>query len=231
MTGGIDPVLRAGPLVFVDDLDAPQLTDTDHHHLARVLRLRVGDRLCVGDGRGCWRTASLGDSLGDLGEIREVPAPQTPVTVAVALAKGSRTDMMVQKLTELGVDAIVVLHATRSVVRWQPADAPARLARLQRVAREAAMQARRVWLPEVSGPSTPAQVLAHRGAAAALAEPGGPPLGPEVSTVLIGPEGGWDPGELDAGSPTVGLGPTVLRIETAAIAAGVLLCARRHTVA
>lgn len=227
MTGGIDADLRAGPLVFVDDLDAPRLSPADRHHLSRVLRLRDGDRLCVSDGAGRWRTASLGEPLGDLGVVHEVAAPSPPVTVALALAKGSRTELVVQKLTELGVDAIVLLHTERSVVRWSPADAPARVERMARVAREAAMQSRRVWLPTVSGPVTPAQVLADHGEAAALAEPGGPGLAPGITTVLVGPEGGWGPTELSSWSRTVGLGPTVLRIETAAIAVGALLCARR----
>jgi len=227
VTGDLDPTLRAGPLVFVDDVDDPGLHERDRHHLARVLRLRSGDALCVCDGRGRWRTASFGEPLGGLGPVNHTPAPSPALTVAVAMAKGSRTELVVRKLTELGVDTIALLHTERSVVRWSSADTPGRLERMERVAREAAMQSRRLWLPTVVGPLSASEVVTQGGASVAMAEPGGSALGAGITTVLVGPEGGWSPAELALDVPTVGLGRTVLRIETAAMAVGALLCARR----
>ena len=97
------------------------------------------------------------------------------------------------------------------------------------------MQSRRVWLPEVAevadvaemagGGASGAAVAAAEGVAAATL--GGPPLSLRWPTVLIGPEGGWAPAELPSGLPVVGLGPHVLRTETAAIVAGALLVAAR----
>ena len=87
------------------------------------------------------------------------------------------------------------------------------------------------WLPEVGGLTTVAEVLASRDAAhVAMAHPGGVAVSLERPVVLVGPEGGWAPEELAVGLPTVGLGPTVLRVETAAVAAGVLLCGLRSGV-
>lgn len=145
--------------------------------------------------------------------------------MAFAVVKGQRPEWAVQKLTEIGVDRIVPLLAARSVVRWPPGEAGGQLARLRRVAREAAMQSRRVWLPEVAG-VTPFDAMAAE-AGAALAQPGAGPPGLAHPVVLIGPEGGWDDAELAAAPALVGLGPSVLRTETAALVAGTLLCALR----
>lgn len=229
---GAAPDGRGGPHAFVADLSAPLLDDADLHHLARVLRLRDGDPMTVGDGRGAWRPARfrLYPGVGPEadGEVVEVPAPERPVAVGFSLIKGGRPELVVQKLTELGVDRILPLAAERSVVRWDDAKAAANLERFRRVAREAAMQSRRVHLPEVVAVGRPADVVA--GPAVAVAEPGGEPLGSpgadSVDVVLVGPEGGWTDDEL-AGRRTVGLGSTVLRAETAAIAAGTLLVALR----
>ena len=101
------------------------------------------------------------------------PAADPPVTVAFAPPKGDRPEWAVQKLTELGVDRIVPLVAARSVVRWTGDRAAAPVERLRRVAREAAMQSRRAWLPVVEEPSSFAAVAARPGAALAVA--GGDP--------------------------------------------------------
>jgi 16S rRNA (uracil1498-N3)-methyltransferase len=87
------------------------------------------------------------------------------------------------------------------------------------------MQSRRVWLPVVDGVAEVQAVATEPGAA--LAHPGGRPPSLARPMVLVGPEGGWDEEELAAGLPLVGLGPSVLRTETAAVVAGALLCALR----
>ena len=154
-----------------------------------------------------------------------MPRAQPEVTVAFAVVKGQRPEWAVQKLTEIGVDRIVPLLAARSVVRWPPGEAGTQVARLRRVAREAAMQSRRAWLPAVDG-VTPFTALAAEWGVA-LAHPGGdkPTLARPV--ILIGPEGGWDDTEVGAGLPLVDLGPSVLRTETAAMVAAALLCGMR----
>lgn len=148
-----------------------------------------------------------------------------PLTVVFAPPKGDRPEWAVRKMTELGVDRIVPLLADRSVVRWSGDRASGPLARLRRVAREAAMQSRRVRLPEVEEPCSFEAVATRPGAV--LAVPGGEPPSLGHPVVIVGPEGGWSPEEEAAGLPTLGLGPGVLRTETAAVAAVALLAALR----
>ncbi|MEA2685625.1 MAG: rRNA (uracil1498-N3)-methyltransferase [Actinomycetota bacterium] len=215
--------------VFVADLAAPELAAGDRHHLERVLRLRAGEEVTASDGAGRWVTCRWGGGaapgLSVDGPVVVEAAPSVLVAVAFAPVKGDRPEWAVQKLTELGVDRIVPLVAARSVVRWTGERAAGPLERWRRVAREAAMQSRRVWLPVVEEPVGFEEAAGWPGAALAVA--GGDPPSLARPTVLVGPEGGWDPDELAAGLPTVGLGPNVLRTETAAVAAATLLVALR----
>jgi len=210
---------------FVDDLDAPELSPEDVHHLERVLRLRVGEELTVSDGCGGWRRCRFGPALEPIGDVRHDPRQSPLITVAFAVVKGQRPEWAVQKLTEIGVDRIVPLVSNRSVVRW-PVGAPcAHVDRLRRVAREASMQSRRTWLPLVGDVATFASMAVEAGVS--LAHPDGDPPSLLRPTVLIGPEGGWDAAELGAVLPRVRLGAHVLRTETAALVAGTLLAALR----
>lgn len=217
--------------VFVDDLDVLALDAGDAHHLSRVLRLRTGERVTASDGRGSYRWCRWADGvLEPDGVAAFVPAPEPQVGVAFAIVKGDRLDWMVQKLTELGVDRLLPLSAERCVVQWDAEKAAAQVDRMRRIVREASMQSRRVRLPEVE-PLTPAAAVLHRPEvlradfdAPAFELPAGAP----TVMVAIGPEGGWSPSERALPATGVGLGDTVLRAETAAIAAGVLLVDRRR---
>lgn len=223
---GAPPTGTDGPHVFVDDVERPRLDEGDRHHLERALRVRPGDTFTVSDGRGRWRLCRLGAAGPEpVGEVVEVAAPAPALTVAFALTKGQRPELTVQKLTELGLDRIVPFAAARSVVRWDADRSERHVERLGRVAREAAMQCRRVHLPEIAGVVDFPAAAAIPGAV--LADRGGRALGAGDTAVLVGPEGGWDEGERACGLPAVDLGPHVLRAETAAIAAGTLLAALR----
>lgn len=215
---------RRVPLAFVADLEAPELTPGDRHHLERVRRLRPGDALTVGDGAGRWRGVAFGPTLEPTGGVLSVPASPPDLTVAVALVKGERPEWAVQKLTEVGVDRIVAFAAARSVVHWDPAKAARNVVRLRTIAREAAAQCHRPWLPEVDL-TTFAMVAGLPGAA--LAHPDGGPPSLTRPTLLVGPEGGWSPEEEAAVPDHVVVGIHVLRAETAAVVAGALLAALR----
>jgi 16S rRNA (uracil1498-N3)-methyltransferase len=219
------PADHPGPLVFVDDVEAPQLGPEDRHHLERVLRLRSGAPITVGDGRGRFRPARLGPAVEPTGPVVDVPAAVPALTVGFALSKGDKPELVVQKLTELGIDRIVPFRAARSVVRWDDAKAAKAVERLRLVARSAAAQCHRPWLPQVAEVASLADLLAEPGVA--VVDRGGGPLPAGTPTLLVGPEGGWEPGEVPAGVTRVGLGAHVLRAETAAIAAGVRLTADR----
>jgi 16S rRNA (uracil1498-N3)-methyltransferase len=216
-----------GPLVFVADLEHPVLTDDDHHHLARVRRVRDGHEVLLADGTGRWRRARFAGAEPEVvGEIATAPLASPPVGVGFALVKGQKPELVVQKLTELGVDRIVPFTASRSVVRWDQAKARASLARFERVAREAAMQSRRPRLPTVEPVGTFHALAARPGACRADADGAPPSL--DHPLVLVGPEGGWSDEERSVALPLVSLADGVLRAETAAIAAGVLLTSLRR---
>jgi 16S rRNA (uracil1498-N3)-methyltransferase len=235
---------RAVAHAFVNDLARPVLPDEDVHHFSRVLRLREGETVSVSDGRGGSRLCEwLGGPLGPIGEPTWEPPPLPAITVCFALTKGERPEWAVQKLTEAGADKVVVMVTGRCVSRWAPGSEGRHLERLREVARQAAMQSRRLWMPTVDGP-TDFSALAHEFSAlvpdesqpdggVALAVPGGAPLSLSTPTVLVGPEGGWTEGELASVPPAhhVGLGPNVLRAETAALASALLLVAMRSGLA
>ena len=220
----VEPPARRSSALVLGDPVAPVLVGSAEHHLRRVLRLRDGAEVAVTDGAGRWRPCRLaGQLIEPDGDVVIEPRTDPPITIAVAVPKGDRAEWMVQKCTEVGVDRIVLLSAARSVVRWDDERAARHLDRLRLVASEAAMQSRRVWLPEVVGPVAADSVLPS----AVAAEPGARPLVPADTTVAIGPEGGWSPEELSLAGDTVSLGPHVLRVETAAVVATALLVAGR----
>lgn len=264
----VSELRSAAALAFVEDLDNPELAPADARHLSAVLRLRAGEVVVASDGAGRARRClfvpgrprgratgalpaeSASARLEPAGPPTTLSPPLPRVAVGFALVRADRTDAVVRQLTELGVDRIVPLLAARSVARAEGEDGPRRAARLGRVAREAAMQARRWVLPEITAPLPLAEAVAELASATgtlgdggggaagpalvgegavALAEPGGDPLPPGTTAVLVGPEGGFTEEELALVPSRVGLGPFVLRTETAAVAAGALLVAARAT--
>jgi 16S rRNA (uracil1498-N3)-methyltransferase len=257
VTAGIAAIAvraAAAAQVFVDDPSHPTLAPDDVHHLGRVLRLRAGEEVIVSDGAGHWaRTRWRGGEAGQAGEaagkageagalealrggtgpggdgaVQFEDAASPVLTVAFAPTKGERPEWVVQKLTELGIDRIVPLVSERSVVRWGATRGRTAVERLRRVAREAAGQCRRVWLPEVSEVVT-FSALAGLGAPGevVLAQLSGDRLSAAQRVVAVGPEGGWSGDELTSGLPTVGFGLSVLRAETAAVTAGALMVSLR----
>lgn len=214
-------------------LDGPE-----GRHAATVRRLRAGEELTLSDGHGglarCAVTGVDRDTVA-LAVARRwtEPAPTPRVTVAQALVKGDRGELAVELATEAGVDEIVPWRAQRCVAKWEHGPRGERaLARWRAAAREAAKQARRAWCPPVAEPvDTPAlatrvavadlALVLHESATARLTDV---PL-PDTGDVLlvVGPEGGIAPAELDAlegaGAELVRLGETVLRTSTAGPAA------------
>jgi 16S rRNA (uracil1498-N3)-methyltransferase len=223
---GTDPDGSGGPHAFVDDLASPVLADVDRHHLSRVLRLRDGDPLTIGDGHGAWRPARFGPEIEVTGDVVVVAAPSEPVTVGFALLKGSRIDDVTRHLTELGVDVIVPMTTERCVVQWDTAAAHKRQQRLVRISVEAAMQCRRAWLPTIEGVRPFTEVVERPGAV--VAQMGAPPVAGGARCLLVGPEGGFTDSEVARASAAASLGAHVLRAETAALAAGTLLTDRRR---
>jgi 16S rRNA (uracil1498-N3)-methyltransferase len=243
----VEGELRPGNLV--------ELERNTASHLAKVLRARSGDELVLFNGDGREFAASIESVRGSrvsasINSARSVDR-ESPlkVTLIQCVPRGDRMDFVVQKATELGVERIVPVLSQRSVVRLDAAQAAAKQAHWRAVAVSACEQCGRNRLPAVEAPQPLLNYLGAMtpqkapGALRLILEPegedpesgarsigvaaGGPVAHAEIA---IGPEGGFSPEELDAfhlsAFAALGLGPRVLRTETAAIAAIVMLQTR-----
>ena len=212
-------------------------------HAAAVARVRVGERIAVGDGAGF---VAVGVVLAadpkrvelEVQEVRVDPEPVPPLALVQALAKGGRDELAVQMATELGVSVVVPWQAERSVSRWDAGKAAKGRERWQQIVREASKQAIRSRIPVVEQLATGDALAASAGDAQLLV------LDPTADTrlasvdlandrpihLVVGPEGGISPRELaaleDAGAQRVRLGTEVLRTSTAGAAALAVLNAR-----
>jgi 16S rRNA (uracil1498-N3)-methyltransferase len=217
----------AAAQVFVECLEAPVPGADDAHHLRRVLRLRDGEHVVACDGAGSWRRCAVhGEGLEPIGPIVADPPVDAPVAVWLPALKGDRAEWAVAKLTELGVDEIGLLSCVRGTVRLDEAGAARVLSRWRRVAREAAAQSRRTRLPALVGPCG---VGAAADGGAVRCDLDGALDAGGARALLVGPEGGWADDERAGAAASVSLGDTVLRTETAAVTAAVLLCAARRS--
>jgi len=242
---GHAPFFFAEPAV----LAAAHLTieGEDARHLAVVRRASPGDLVRISDGRGTIADARLTSvtpaSVGaEVLERTVTPAPSPRVAVHQGLAKGDKVDGVIRHLVEMGVDGIVVFEAGRSVARWDGARQAAAGRRWATIAREAAKQSHRAWLPVLAGPlpeteaaAAPAGgglgLVAHPAAGSrlrdVLADRAAAPGGLESVWVVVGPEGGLSEDEVAtftaAGAVPVSLGPQILRTETASVVAAALV--------
>ena len=238
------PVHLAASLDGVAPGDLVEVTGDEAHHAVAVRRLRVGEAVLLTDGRGTavvGRVSATGTRVlvVQAGEVRRVARALPSVTVVQALPKGERGELAVEVLTEIGVDQIVPWAAARCVAVWRGERAEKSHARWAATAREAAKQSRRTWFPVVTPLATTGDVADHLRAAGlgvVLHEEAETPLAsldlPAAGeiVVVVGPEGGLTPTELDAftaaGAVTARLGPEVLRSSTAGLAAVAALLAR-----
>ncbi|MFZ4794774.1 MAG: 16S rRNA (uracil(1498)-N(3))-methyltransferase [Blastocatellia bacterium] len=223
-----------------------RLTAEESHHLARVLRLREGEMVSAFDGLGNeWECeiAAIHKSecrLSILKKLETVVESPLRLTLAQALVKGEKFDLVVQKATELGVSRILPVITEHCEIRISEERSEQRLQRWQRISLGAIKQSGRRRLVEIDQPvkfqqfcrdlqGEPALIFSEKtGSEKTGSEKTGrglPPLAAQDSglTVVIGPEGGWSDGELDLatslGLIPVHLGPRILRTETAAITA------------
>jgi 16S rRNA (uracil1498-N3)-methyltransferase len=215
--------------------DLVSLTGAEAKHAAVVRRLRVGEQVTIGDGRGVWLQGVVEEVAPARVDVRVSersvhPSPTPRIALAQALAKGDRDELAVQAACELGVDEIVPWQAGRSVSRWEGPKAVKGRERWATIVREAAKQAHRPWVPEVSVPASTGDLATRAGSERVLI------LDPSATTrlseivaddrdimLVVGPEGGVSDDELArltaAGAERVLLGDTVLRTSTAGPAA------------
>lgn len=204
-------------------------------HAAVVRRIRTGERVLLGDGEGAGVRGEVVESsrVGIVVRVDELLAPPAGtlrVVVVQALAKGERSDVAVEALTELGVDEILAWQASRSVVRWDN-KVDKGLAKWRGAATSATKQSRRLRIPRVGFADS--QAVARRLAAADLAlvlhEDATRPLRATSlpargeCVVVVGPEGGISPAELElfagVGAHQVSVSDAVLRTSTAGLVA------------
>jgi 16S rRNA (uracil1498-N3)-methyltransferase len=235
------------PRLYIErDLDGASITldEREAHYLGRVLRLQNGDQVVVFNGHGAERQASV-ESLQRRGATLALGATHAPLlesalelTLVQALPKSDAMDLIVQKATELGVGSLVPVYTEFSVVKLDAERAARRLDHWQKIARSACEQCGRHRPPRIEAPAQLAEALAalpadsarfalDPSADTALAAQPAPQRG---LVIAIGPEGGFgslDWRRLDAAQFVhLTLGPRVMRAETAALAACVLVQSR-----
>jgi 16S rRNA (uracil1498-N3)-methyltransferase len=243
------------PLFLLDGLADPlpmvgaylTLAGDEGRHAAVVRRIRRGEMIMIGNGRGRGVRGVVVDVGANLvvevtDHLTSPPEPRCFVA-AQALAKGDRSELAVEMMTEMGVHEIVPWQASRSIVRWSPERTARSLARWRSTVREAAKQSRRLVVPQVSEPMTTQQLAhlaasvdlaltLHKEGAASLAEVDLPTTGTVL--IIIGPEGGISAEELSeltqAGAQPVSISDGVLRTSTAGVVALAGLKLRRRPV-
>lgn len=220
-----------------------RLDGEEHHHLSRVLRARTGRQVWLMDEEGNSFRAEV-TAIGRhetrlfvLGE-EERKAAAIRIVLGQALIKSKNMDLVIQKATELGVQAVFPVEASRSVLRLKEGDG-GKLERWRKIALESAKQSRRTDVPSIHAPQSLSVFLGSREEPDKyiLCEVGGVPFGriladravapsvPENSGValLVGPEGGWNREEteqaIERGFQAISLGERILRSETAALTA------------
>lgn len=220
-----------------------QITGEEAHYVLRVLRLRSGDGIFIFDGLGneheaVLETAERGSALLRLGRsIDRNTEPAARISLAQALPKGDKMDLIVQKCTEAGATDILPFSSARGIPRVKDGVQTGRLSRWRRIAREAAEQSGRTYLPDVTEIVDLDHIAETVGsydlclvAWEKSAEPLKTVLGrvsrkPDSILLVVGPEGGFTTGEIEmlksSGALDISLGPRILRTETA----GVLLTA------
>ena len=215
--------------------DRVAITGTEARHAVTVSRLAVGESIAIGNGAGLIVsgpivTAEHTELVIDVAEVVEAPRRTPAVFLAQALAKGDRDELAVQAATELGVDGVIPWTAARSISRWEGAKIAKGRDRWSAVVREASKQSLRAWIPDVLDLVTTKQLVRlAEGARMLVLEPTAALTLGELETddrdliLVVGPEGGISPQELDAlaaaGASVVRMGDEVLRTSTAGPAA------------
>jgi 16S rRNA (uracil1498-N3)-methyltransferase len=221
------------------------LTGSEAHHARDVLRMRVGEKLVIFNGRGREITAEVVDLGSDEIGLRKLHETETPplqcrIILGQAIPKGKNMDFIVQKAVEIGAAEIVPIISDRTVVQVNAQSAAQKQSKWKQIAVEAAKQCGQNWLPHVHAPRKLAEVFSSRAGESfdlqliGSLQPGARHLKkvladysserqhrPRTVLMLVGPEGDFTPAELALahrhGCQPITLGPIVLRVETAAI--------------
>ena len=216
------------------DKEHVKLEPEDEHHLLHVMRMRQGDEIEV-VANGVLYLCNIGSTnpltIYVVHEIETDVELNVDVTLLFALTKGDRTDLVVQKATELGVKRIALIQSERTVVRYEEKDIAKKCARYQKIMKEASEQSHRLIVPEMMGifnlKKLPKEVfsdLNYVGYEKDASDVNGMFANFDKKksiTILIGPEGGFSEEEINnlvkQGFIRTSLGKRILRAETAAM--------------
>lgn len=219
------------------------LSKGEGKRLAQVLRLQVGEKVELLDGKGgrfyseCIKV-SKDEFWTRVLKAERMPSPAVPIRMVVALGKGSKWEELIRPMTELGASRICPMISKRTEGRVPDSKLQEKKRRWDKIAREACKQSGNSWLPDFDDPIDFSSLLLELQSdeecwMASLRQrnsPFSPAVASGMITVLIGPEGGWAPEEEkaaeDSGVRLFGLGGLTLRMETAAVCA--LAIARHH---
>jgi 16S rRNA (uracil1498-N3)-methyltransferase len=220
------------------------LTGSEAHHARQVLRMRVGEKLVIFNGRGREITAEIVDLGVDEIGLRKLHEAETPplqcrIVLGQAIPKGKNMDLIVQKAVEIGAAEIVPIISNRTIVQVDSESATQKQSRWQQIAIEAAKQCGQNWLPRVHAPRKLSELFSAADESFDLQligslQPDARHLKdvlacysnerqhrPQSVLMLVGPEGDFTPAELELarrhGCQPITLGPIILRVETAAI--------------
>ena len=220
--------IRALPRIFIPGMEmgAPfEIPKTEYDKLHTVLRLRSGAEIGVMPNDGTFWVCRMDGKMGvPIVQHRPQTEPELFITIAQALPKGDRLDDIIRSCTEIGASRFILFTGARSVVKWDEKKVEDKMRRIQALARESAELAFRMRIPTVEFRSNLNDILTKESGVIALSEQESvtatiKPDGRNICLV-IGPEGGWAPREVDAMKAcAVTLGPRVLRTEHAGFAA------------
>jgi 16S rRNA (uracil1498-N3)-methyltransferase len=226
------------------DPSALALTGSEAHHARDVLRMKIGEKLVVFNGRGREITAEIADLADNEIRLRKLHEAETAplrcrIVLGQAIPKGKNMELIVQKAVEIGAAEIAPIISERTIVRVDSKTAAQKQSKWQQIAIEAAKQCGQNWLPRVHTPRKLADFFAEAEKPFDLQLIGS--LQPEAQhlkrilsdylnehrdrprsvLMLVGPEGDFTPAELGLarqhGCQPTTLGPIVLRVETAAL--------------
>jgi 16S rRNA (uracil1498-N3)-methyltransferase len=217
------------------------IDEEDRHHIVKVMRMQIGDEIFCVDTEGKQAVCRLAE-ITDESVVADVvqwidESPEIPITITIAsgLPKGDKLELIIQKGTELGAHQFLPFTAARSVVKWDEKKAAKKVERWQKIAKEAAEQSHRAVLPEVISPVTFKALLgkskdfdyklvafeeeSRRGEGSVFSSALKQIKQGESLLLVFGPEGGLAEEEVkqlkDHGFDLCGLGPRILRTETA----------------
>jgi 16S rRNA (uracil1498-N3)-methyltransferase len=225
------------PSIFGKETTFSVGSPEEFHHLAHVLRLKVGDRIEITNGRGLLVVGEIVSVDGKQADVkvlesRSVPLAEPRIMLACAVPKRAKFEDIIDKCVQLGVDEIIPMETARSEVVTRGKDVSAKRARFDRVAVAAVKQSKRLWVPVIQGPVEFSAVLDRilpetltiipwlEGERMSLKEALMRAGGRKEILFLIGPEGDFTAQEVEAakakGAVAVSLGENVLRVDTAA---------------